>query len=62
LLREESLQALIDQQFLDQDALHSLPPLTEELREQLLNTAQLAYSAGNLKGAEEILLACILQV
>ncbi len=54
---EETLQALIDQQFLDQDALHTLPPLTEELREQLLNSAQLAYSAGNLKDAEEILLA-----
>ena len=54
---EEKLQALLDQQFLDQDALHKLPTLTEELRPQLLNDAQSAYSAGNLKSAEEILLA-----
>ncbi len=54
---EEKLQALIDQQFLDQDALHKLPALSEETIEQLLGEAQLAYNAGNLKGAEEILLA-----
>lgn len=54
---EEKLQALLDQQFLDQDVLHKLPALTEEIREQLLSDAQVAYNAGNIKAAEEILLA-----
>jgi hypothetical protein len=54
---EEKLQALIDQQFLDDDALHSLPPLTEEIRQSLLQEATSKLKAGSLKDAEEVLLA-----
>ncbi|CAN5356031.1 L-proline cis-4-hydroxylase [soil metagenome] len=54
---EEKLQALLDQQFLDQDALHKLPALNKDTREQLLGQAQVAFNYGDLKGAEEILLA-----
>lgn len=54
---EEKLQSLLDNQFLDQDALHKLPDLTESARRSLLQEANVAMQAGNLKAAEEILLA-----
>ncbi len=54
---EEKLQSLLDNQFLDQDALHALPALTESLRQELLAQANQALQLENLKAAEEILLA-----
>lgn len=54
---EEKLQALLDQQFLDQDALHPLPPLTAIIYEKMLARANRAMQKNDLKAAEEILLA-----